>query len=248
MALQKGIKIHQYLADWLVRARSLQTCLKHTQTIVALCQDLGWLVNMEKSELDPKQVFEFVGYQFDLKEGKVRPTLDHYADTDNQNQIIINWTHLSGLVTHVPHRAFDSNRKTGPPRWTTYEAHTESLEKGDTSNQVAPHPSRMVAVGKQYAPRSTITPTKTCPAAVYRCLKRSLGSSLKRSHCKGNLVPSRKKTTHKLPGTKGGIVGPKRDNTPVVAYINKEGGMKSGPLCALFLRILTWCTSKQFTL
>ena len=76
MALQKGIRIHQYLDDWLVWARSYQTCLQHTQTLVALCQDLGWLVNMEKSELDPKQVFDFVGNQFNLKEGKVRPTLD----------------------------------------------------------------------------------------------------------------------------------------------------------------------------
>ena len=37
---------------------------------------LGWLVNMEKSELDPKQIFDFVSYQFDLKQGKVRPTLE----------------------------------------------------------------------------------------------------------------------------------------------------------------------------
>ena len=58
MALQKGTRIHQYLDDWLVWARFHQTCLQHTQTRVALCQDLGWLVNMEKSELDPKQVFQ----------------------------------------------------------------------------------------------------------------------------------------------------------------------------------------------
>ena len=31
-----------------------QTCLQHRQTLVALCQYLGWLVNMNKSELDPK--------------------------------------------------------------------------------------------------------------------------------------------------------------------------------------------------
>ena len=74
MALQKGIKIHQYLDDWLVRASSHHTCLQHTQTLVTLCQELGWLVNKEKSELVPKQVFNFVGYHFDLKEGKVRPT------------------------------------------------------------------------------------------------------------------------------------------------------------------------------
>ena len=78
MAVQRGIRIHQYLDDWLVRATSHQTCLQHTQTLVALCRELGWLVNKEKSELDPKQVFNFVGYQFDLKEGKVRPTPDRW--------------------------------------------------------------------------------------------------------------------------------------------------------------------------
>ena len=63
MALQKGIRIHQYLDDWLVRARSHQICLQHTQTLVALCQDLGWLVNLETSELEPKQVFGFITLQ-----------------------------------------------------------------------------------------------------------------------------------------------------------------------------------------
>ena len=78
MALQKGIRIHQYLDDWLVRASTLHTCLQHTQTLVTLSQELGWLVNKEKSELAPKQVFNFVGYQFDLKEGKVRPTEERW--------------------------------------------------------------------------------------------------------------------------------------------------------------------------
>ena len=74
----KGIRIHQYLDDWLVRARSQETCLHHTQILVKMCQDLGWLVNLEKSELEPKQVFDFVGYQFDLRSGRVRPTPDRW--------------------------------------------------------------------------------------------------------------------------------------------------------------------------
>ena len=78
MALRQGIRIHQYLDDWLVRASTHHTCLQHTQTLVTLCQELGWLVNKEKSELAPKQVFNFVGYQFDLKEGKIRPTEERW--------------------------------------------------------------------------------------------------------------------------------------------------------------------------
>ena len=45
-----------------------------------VCQQLGWLVNLEKSELEPKQVFDFVGYQFDVKFGRVRPTPDQWQN------------------------------------------------------------------------------------------------------------------------------------------------------------------------
>ena len=38
------------------------------------------------------------------------------------------------------------------------------------------------------------------------------------------------------------------DNTTVVSYISREGGMRSGPLCALLWRILTWGTRNQVTL
>ena len=78
IALHTGIIIHQYLDDWLAIARSHQTCLRHTQELVQLCRNLGWLVNLEKSELDQKQVFDFVGYQFDHQSGQVRPTQERW--------------------------------------------------------------------------------------------------------------------------------------------------------------------------
>ena len=89
MATHRGIRTHQYLDDWLVRARSHQVCLQHIQELVRICQKLGWLVNMEKSELEPKQVFDFVGYQFDLRCGRVRPTPDrlHTLKQKIQDQI-----------------------------------------------------------------------------------------------------------------------------------------------------------------
>ena len=53
-------------------------------------------MNKEKSELDPQQVFNFVGYQFNLKEGKVRPTSDRWQALRDKNQTI-----LSGPVCLV---------------------------------------------------------------------------------------------------------------------------------------------------
>ena len=154
-----------------------------------------------------------------------------------------------------------------------YEAHTvapeEQLEgtrvtrKGDPHTQITSPPSENVAGRKQCASRSTITPTKTCSADLYRHIKKGGGGCLlKRMHCKGNLVPSRKQSTHQLSGTKGCLSGPKTVSGPLFEQhschshrqhhsgcLHKQGwGRKSGPLCALLWRILTWCTSRQVTL
>ena len=259
MAIHKGIRIHQYLNHWLVRAKSHHICLQHTQILVKLCQDLGWLVNVEKSELEPKQVFDFVGYQFDLRSGQVRTTPDHWQSLQEKIQALLLlpacplWQFMSliGLLT-----ASVSHRKASSPRPTTYETHTVASQKqlegtritrkGHSNTQVpAPTPT-VVAGGDQCAPRSTITPSK----------------ALRRTHCKRVLVNTRKQAAYKLSGTKsslsslkefqdlclGKIVLVATDSTTVVSYINKEGGMRSGPLCALLWRILTWCTKKQVTL
>ena len=42
MAQARGIRIHQYLDDWLLRAPCQVTCLLHTQTLLDLCHSLGW--------------------------------------------------------------------------------------------------------------------------------------------------------------------------------------------------------------
>ena len=107
MAIHKGIRIHQYLDEWLVRARSHQVCLQHTQDLVKICQELGWLVNLEKSELEPKQIFDFVGYQFDLRAGRVRPTPDRWQNLQDKILEILSlpacpaWQFMSliGLLT-----------------------------------------------------------------------------------------------------------------------------------------------------
>ena len=106
----------------------------------------------------------------------------------------------------------------------------------------------------------SLHPSKTS-ANVNRCIKRRVGRSLKRTHCKKHLVPSGKQVAYQLPRTQGSMSSLKRvkglcihkivlvgtDNTTVVSNINKEGGMRSGPPCALLWRILIWCTSNQVT-
>ena len=272
MAICRGIRIHQYLDDWLVRATSHQACCKDTQILVKLCQDLGWLVNLEKSELEPKQIFDFVGYQFDLRSGRVRPTQDRWKSLQDKIQELLalpacpvrQFMSLIGLLTATEKQVHLGRLHMRPIQWHLKNNWRvpESLEKFiplpkslhphlkwwlEESNVLQGQPlhpikhalqiftdaskegwgahlNELTARGSWSVPESKLHINYLELKAVFLALKEF------QSHCSGHMV---------LIAT---------DNTTVVAYINKEGGMRSGPLCALLWRILTWCTQKQVTL
>ena len=272
MASHKGIRIHQYLDDWLVRAASLQACLQHTESLVKICQKLGWLVNLEKSELVPKQIFDFVGYQFDLRAGRVRPTPDRWQNL--QDKIFRNnvTTTLSSSTVHVPDRVANSHRKASSPRPATYEAHTvapkqhwripESLEK------VIPIPRSLYPHLQWWLQEDNVLtgqplhPIKHALQIFTDASKEGWGAHLNEFTARGTWsLPESKlhinylelkavflalKEFQNLCANK--IVLVATNNTTVMSYINKEGGTRSGTLCALLWRILTWCTRHQVTL
>ena len=226
MATHKGIRIHQYLDNWLVRVTSHQTCLQHTQKLVEICQRLGWLVNLNKSELDPQQIFNFVGYQFNLKAGCVRLTPDQWQSLQDKIwEILSLYTGLSGPAVHVPDRFTNSHGEASSPRPATHETHTvvpqDPLEntrvtrKGDPNLQIPASSFTMVATGRQRPHGPTITPNKACSANLYRRIKRRLGRSLKRVHCQRNLVSARKQAAYKLFGIKGSLLSLKRVSRPL---------------------------------
>ena len=72
MALTRGIRLHQYLDDWLIRAQSQEEAQVNTQTVVDLTQSLVWIIN-QKSELKPAQVLLLVGYEYHLDAALVKP-------------------------------------------------------------------------------------------------------------------------------------------------------------------------------
>ena len=232
MAIHKGIRIHQYL-DWLVRATSHQDCLQHTQTLVKMCQDLGWLVNVEKSELEPKQVFDFVGYQFDLQSGRVRPTPNRWQSLQEKIQRLLvlpacpvrQFMSLIGL-TATEKQVHLGRLYMRPIQWHLKNNWRipESLEKViPIPKSLHPSTFTMVAGGGQCAPRSTITPNKTCSANIYRRINRRVGRSLRRAHCKRDMVTTGKQAAYKLSGAKSSIPGSKRVARPLLRQDSPGG-------------------------
>ena len=96
-------------------------------------------MNKEKSELDPKQVFNFVGYQFDLKEGKVRPTPERWQALIDKIQTILSgpvcpvWQFMShiGLLTATEKQVHIGRLHMRPIQWHLKNNWrvSESLEK-----------------------------------------------------------------------------------------------------------------------
>ena len=129
-------------------------------------------------------------------------------------------TGLSGPAVHVLDRSINSHRETGSPRPVTHETHTVASQKqlegtripgkGHSFTQILAPTLAVVAKRKQCASRSTTTPYKACSANFYRRIKRRVGCSFKRVHCKGVLVSAGKQAAHKLSGTKSSPLGLKR--------------------------------------
>ena len=251
MALQRGIRIHQYLDDWLVRATSHQTCLQHTQTLVALCRELGWLMNKEKSELEPKQVFNFVGYQFDLRQGKVRPTPERWQILSILSSPVCpvrQFMSLIGLLTATEKQVHLGRLHMRPIQWHLKNNWRvpESLEKViPVTRSLHPH-LRWWLEESNVLPDQSLHHLKHALQIFTDTSKEGWGAHLNEHTARGtwSLPESKLHINHlELKAVflalkefqdlcSNNTVLVATDNTTVVAYINKEGGDEVGlPVC-----------------
>ena len=202
---------------------------------------------------------------------QVRPTPDRMESLQTKIQTLLSlpacsvrqFMSLIGLLT--------ATEKQVSPRSSAYKTHTVASQKqlentrltrkGHSNTQVPSPTSTIVAGRKQCAESPTITPNKTCSANT-DASKEGWGAHLDEHTARGTWsLPESKlhinylelkavflalKEFQDLCSDK--IVLVATNNTTLVSYINKEGGMRSGPLCALLWRIFTWCTRKQVTL
>ena len=257
MAQSRGIRIHQYLDDWLIQAPTKESCHQSTQSLLALCQELGWVVNLQKSELEPKQVFEFVGYQYDLSHGLVKPTQNRWESILQKVQSIMtsptcrvrHFMSLIGLLTATEKQVSLGRLHMRPIQWhlKRHWRVPESLEKE------IPVP-RLLHLHFLWWTKETnvllgqpLHPLRHAIQIFTDASKEGWGAhlgdfttsstwSVPESHLRINFLELKavllalKRFQHLVQGK---VILVTTDNTTVVAYINKEGGMRSGSLCSL---------------
>ena len=101
------------------------------------------MVNLQKSQFEPKQVFKFVAYQYDQLQGLVKPTQNRLESLLQKVSVLPSI--LQGQGIHVSDRSPYSNKEAGVPGQASYEAHSvapqEKLEdslvtgKGNSSSK-----------------------------------------------------------------------------------------------------------------
>ena len=181
-------------------------------------------------------------------------------------------TILLSETVHVPHRSPNSNRKTGAVRKITHETHSVAPQTELAHSRISrekhfdsrlPSPSlEVVATEGQCPPRAAPTPLQHALQLFTDASREGWGTHLGDHTARGFWSLPESKLHINMLELKAVLLALKEfqdhclgqvvliatDNTTAVSYINKEGGMRSGSLCVLLWRLLSWCNHRNITL
>ena len=264
----RGIRLLRYLDDWLILSSSEKKAKESIRELLSLCRTLGIVINEKKSDLVPSQSAKYLGMTIDTGAGKVFPSLarvekfltvaERFCSMQSPPaqlwQVILG--HLASLERLVPH---------GRLRMRSLQWHLKSQwspESDPPSLPVAlPEEARRdlswwmvrdhLLVGVRFG-------TPAPDLHLYSDASSSgWGAHLLDQNVSGVWSAQEKLLHINLLEMKalflalqafqedvaGHHVTAMCDNSTVVAYVNKQGGTVSRPLCLLTSRLLRWTES-----
>ena len=93
---RNGITLFAYIDDWLILGESQQECLERTSFVIHVLQNLGWIINLDKSNLQPSQSVIYLGAHLDFVRGCARPTPERVtAISLAANRLLARRSHLA---------------------------------------------------------------------------------------------------------------------------------------------------------
>ena len=272
MALSRGLRLHQYLDDWLIRSQSQEEALVNTRAVVDLTQSLGWIINQEKSELKPTQVFSFVGYEYHLDSALVKSTQERWLKLQDlilrlKSKHVLTARCLMSLIGLLAstEKMVPEGRLHMRPFQFHLKEHWKFPQSLDSllpwTEVISAHldwwqnPTNVMR-GADLHPKDHSIQLFTDASNV------GWGAHLDQSSTKGLWSPQEKglhinvlelkavslALRHFKDQCQDQTVLVATDNSTVVAYINKQGGTHSAEMCALLWKLMTWCHHYHITL
>ena len=106
-----GIRMRQYLDDWLVQSSSRESLLRDLSVVLDLCHELGIVVNPAKSHLVPSQIVQYPGVVVDSQSFRASPLPEcvarlrstAYAFLSCADPPASTWFSLLGILSSLSH-------------------------------------------------------------------------------------------------------------------------------------------------
>jgi hypothetical protein len=243
-----GLKLHFYLDDWLLTCQCRVTLRRQLTLLLWRVRQAGWVVNEDKSELDPSQDFVFVGVRFRTAEGLMSPPQDRILVRQWRRRTSVSareFLQLLGLLNSVADQVPSGRLHMRPLQLlllSQWRPHSDPLDRsvrvpGDLLGQVwnfwgsEPQLLRGVSLAPPAPEISMFT-----DASLYGDLS-----------AKGTWTEEESRLSINVLEMKAVILGVQAfqstlrgkcitlfsDNSTVVAYIRKQGGTHSDTLCRL---------------
>ena len=272
MALSRGLRIHQYLDDWLIRSQSQKEAQVNTQAVVDLTQSLGWIINKKKIRTETYSGVLVRGLRVPSRFSPCKTHSREMAQTPGFDPTPQVKTCFDCKMFDVANWVANLNGENGPRGTPSHEALSVSSQGALEISSVAGQPPsldrshcsppRLVAKSLKRDERCRPSSQRPQYPTLYRRLKRRLGRSLRPNSTKG-LWSDREKRLHinvlELKAVSLALRDFKdqcqnqtvlvaTDNSTVLAYINKQGGTHSAEMCSLLWKIMTWCYHYHITL
>ena len=261
-----GIQIFLYLDDWLIVAETREAAARDTTRVVQEARNFGWIINLEKSDLQPSQTPTFLGAVLDFVQARARPTQERILAVQEGARVLLGsplssaraWLvflgYLASLVDLVP--------------WCRY--HMRDLQfhllryfdpaSGDLRLMV-PLSSEVIPAIQWWLSETHLTvgvifrPPKESAILITDASLSGWGATLGAHQVAGfwsgewlhrhinvlELEAVHRAVLHFAPQLLNRCVLLKTDNTTVVAYLNRQGGTRSRQMWSLTKVLLSWC-------
>jgi hypothetical protein len=258
---RKGLRYHVYLDDSLCPAVTASACHSQVQQIKTIMENLGFLINIKKSEMIPAQQFTFLGVAFDLRNGLVSPAAHRLVTFQDLLRSLIGQTTATPRKLHRLLGHMESFSRILPG------ARAAKRELQLRLNQLWDylHWDQPLSLEKWFLP--TIQPWRDQDFLLQKsplhqphptqslytdACETGWGAHLETLHVSGKWEPEMtgrhinflemEAVNRAVSAFSSQMLNQvtllRTDNTTVAAYINKEGGAHSQDLCRLSVSIL----------
>ena len=266
-----GFKIILYLDDWLVIASSREEVLRAKKFVLDLALELGILINMEKSHLEPTQVIEYLGMSIDSNHFWVSPTQKRVSNASkiieeflcSKEKPAKTWQSLLGHMSSLEKFVTGSRLRIRPLQY-----HFNRIWDRKSQRALLPIPADLTQDLLWWSDQNRLSRGiplhKSNPdlQLFSDASREGWGATVGTRHLAGKWSPSEKKdhinilelraiwmALKEVQGlVRGKTIAVFSDNTTALAYLQKQGGTRSWTLYRLVREMFMWLEANQICL